>query len=60
VGGTCPHAGGPLAEGVRQNDQVICPWHKAPSACAPVHSWIHPRWTHCLASRHALRKAAYG
>jgi NADPH-dependent 2,4-dienoyl-CoA reductase/sulfur reductase-like enzyme/nitrite reductase/ring-hydroxylating ferredoxin subunit len=29
VGGTCPHAGGPLAEGVRQNDQVICPWHKA-------------------------------
>jgi nitrite reductase/ring-hydroxylating ferredoxin subunit len=29
VGGTCPHAGGPLAEGVRQTDQVICPWHKA-------------------------------
>jgi apoptosis-inducing factor 3 len=29
VGGTCPHAGGPLAEGARQGDSVICPWHKA-------------------------------
>jgi len=29
LGGTCPHAGGPLAEGVRDGDQVICPWHKA-------------------------------
>ncbi len=29
VGGTCPHAGGPLAEGARQGDGVICPWHKA-------------------------------
>ncbi len=29
VGGTCPHAGGPLAEGARQDNGVICPWHKA-------------------------------
>lgn len=29
VGGTCPHAGGPLAEGVRSGNRVICPWHKA-------------------------------
>jgi nitrite reductase/ring-hydroxylating ferredoxin subunit len=29
VGGTCPHAGGPLAEGIRQDGSVICPWHKA-------------------------------
>ena len=29
VGGACPHADGPLAEGVRHNDHVICPWHKA-------------------------------
>lgn len=29
IGGTCPHAGGPLAEGVRHGDRVICPWHKA-------------------------------
>jgi len=27
--GTCPHAGGPLAEGVLDGDRVICPWHKA-------------------------------
>ena len=29
VGGTCPHAGGPLAEGVLCDERVICPWHKA-------------------------------
>jgi NADPH-dependent 2,4-dienoyl-CoA reductase/sulfur reductase-like enzyme/nitrite reductase/ring-hydroxylating ferredoxin subunit len=29
VGGTCPHAGGPLAAGSRQDGGVICPWHKA-------------------------------
>jgi apoptosis-inducing factor 3 len=29
VGGTCGHAGGPLAEGVQDRGRVICPWHKA-------------------------------
>ena len=29
VGGICPHAGAPLAEGVLDGEQVICPWHKA-------------------------------
>lgn len=29
VSATCPHAGGPLAEGVRHGTRVICPWHKA-------------------------------
>ncbi len=29
VDGVCPHAGGPLAEGVLHGDAVICPWHKA-------------------------------
>ena len=29
VAATCPHAGGPLVEGVRHGNRVVCPWHKA-------------------------------
>jgi nitrite reductase (NADH) small subunit len=24
---TCPHRGGPLGQGVIENEKVICPWH---------------------------------
>ena len=41
VGGTCPHAGGKLAEGVRHNDHVICPWHKA-SFCLRTGALLDP------------------
>jgi nitrite reductase (NADH) small subunit len=27
IDGICPHAGGPLAEGVLQGSVVTCPWH---------------------------------
>ena len=27
VDGTCPHRGGPLAEGFVADDCIICPWH---------------------------------
>ncbi len=26
---TCPHRGGPLAEGKMDGEEVICPWHGA-------------------------------
>ena len=29
ISALCPHAGGPLAEGVRHNNRIVCPWHKA-------------------------------
>jgi nitrite reductase (NADH) small subunit len=25
--GTCPHADGPLGEGIVENGRVVCPWH---------------------------------
>jgi len=27
ISGTCLHAGGPLGDGVIENDYVVCPWH---------------------------------
>jgi nitrite reductase (NADH) small subunit/3-phenylpropionate/trans-cinnamate dioxygenase ferredoxin subunit len=27
IGNTCPHAGGPLAEGALHGNIVTCPWH---------------------------------
>jgi len=27
VDGTCPHAGGPLAEGALHGTTIVCPWH---------------------------------
>jgi nitrite reductase (NADH) small subunit len=27
VDGICPHAGGPLGQGVLQGEMIVCPWH---------------------------------
>jgi nitrite reductase/ring-hydroxylating ferredoxin subunit len=27
IAATCSHLGGPLAEGEREGDVVVCPWH---------------------------------
>ena len=29
VSAICPHAGGPLEQGVRRGKRLVCPWHKA-------------------------------
>lgn len=29
VSATCPHAGGPIDQGVRNGSRIVCPWHKA-------------------------------
>ncbi len=41
VGGTCPHAGAPLAEGVRDGMRIVCPWHKA-TFCARTGAVLDP------------------
>jgi nitrite reductase (NADH) small subunit len=27
LGGTCPHAGGPLGQGMLDGNALMCPWH---------------------------------
>ena len=39
--GTCPHAGAPLAEGICDNDRLICPWHKA-EFCLKTGKYLAP------------------
>lgn len=31
--GICPHLGGPLGQGARNGDNVVCPWHAWEFSC---------------------------
>jgi nitrite reductase (NADH) small subunit len=31
--GVCPHAGGPLGEGILQGEMLVCPWHGWEFSC---------------------------
>ena len=41
IGAICPHAGAPLAEGVRDGERIICPWHKA-AFCIRTGAMLEP------------------
>ena len=41
IGAICPHAGGPLIEGIRDGGRIICPWHKA-SFCLRTGALLDP------------------
>jgi apoptosis-inducing factor 3 len=41
VAATCPHAGGPLAQGVYHAGRIICPWHKA-TFCVRTGALLEP------------------
>jgi apoptosis-inducing factor 3 len=67
---TCPHAGGPLAAGVRNGKRLVCPWHKAtfclatgavlePPAVDPLARWeVHNEGGRIAVSRPADPTAA--
>jgi len=38
ISDVCPHAGGPLSEGVVENGKVMCPWHGWSFHLDPEHS----------------------
>ena len=41
VSATCPHAGAPLAQGVRNRNRIVCQWHKA-AFCARSGKVLEP------------------
>lgn len=53
LSGTCPHAGGKLAEGALHDGRIICPWHKA-TFCARTGDLLEPPAVDAL-PRYAVR-----
>jgi nitrite reductase (NADH) small subunit len=43
--GTCPHAGGPLGEGVLQGCMLVCPWHGFEFDCRTGENDMDPGMT---------------
>lgn len=44
--GICPHAGGPLGEGVLTGEVVTCPWHGWQFNVKSGHHCLNPRIEH--------------
>lgn len=55
VAATCPHAGAPLAQGVRNGARLICPWHKA-TFCLRTGAVLEPPAVDALACYDAAQR----
>ena len=50
--GVCPHAGGPLGEGILRGTTVTCPWHGWQFDVSSGANCLNPRMKHtCFAVR---------
>lgn len=43
LSGTCPHAHGPIGQGLISGDFIVCPWHEYAFNCRTGENFYDPR-----------------